>query len=360
MLPYIALIVLPVIFQHISLSKGTITLSADKKKSETAMKVFWFILLVLLVLRSEDTGRDLDNYKRIYETIAKSGWEQAIKRSAEVGYNFVNKLISFWDGSFRWLMILSAIASVYFTAKAYIKYSEDAVLTIATYLNFSCFLLLFSGLKQSIAMSLGFVAFELVRKKKIVPFLIIVVIATMFHASAFMLLFMYPLYHIRVRKGHLVFVIPALLIVFGFNQPIFTFLGNILESFTEYDTTITETGAYATLILFVILAVFSFVIPDEKKLDQDTIGLRSFLLFSVALQMFASLHPLAMRMNYYYIVFTPILVSRIVKCPSTYWLRVAKFARNVMVVYFILYFFITAPRDNVMDTFPYQFFWQTN
>ena len=162
MLPYIALIVLPVIFQHISLSKGTITLSADKKKSEMAMKVFWITLFVLLALRAETVGRDLPNYRYIYEYIARNSWEKALARSAEVGYSAMNKLISLWKDDFRWVLVASAILSVWLIAKAYVKYSEDAVLTIASYLNFSCFLLLFSGLRQSIAMSLGFVAFEFV------------------------------------------------------------------------------------------------------------------------------------------------------------------------------------------------------
>ena len=360
MLPYIVLIFLPVIFQHISLNKRTITLSADKKKSETAMKCFWLILFILLALRAETVGRDLPNYRYIYEYIARNNWEKALARSGEIGYTLLNKLISLFKDDFRWVLVASAILSVYFTAKAYVKYSEDAVLTIASYLNFSCFLLLFSGLRQSIAMSLGFVAFEFVRKKKIIPFLIIVAIALSFHTSAFMLLFMYPLYHIRVRRIYLVFIIPALALALVFNQQIFSVLGNILNSFTDYDTTINETGAYTTLILFVFLAIFSFLITDETTVDPDTVGLRSFLLFAVALQMFASLHSLAMRMNYYYIVFIPILLSRIIKCRSVYWSKVAKLARNVMVIYFILYFFITAPKDNVLDTFPYKFFWQTN
>ena len=78
-----------------------------------------------------------------------------------------------------------------------------------------------------------------------------------------------------------------LAILFIFNNQLFGFLVRILEKYTEYDGTITQTGAYTMLFLFIIFAIFSFVIPDEKAMDAETIGLRNFLLFSVAIQMFA-------------------------------------------------------------------------
>lgn len=323
------------------------------------MKIFWVLLFFLLSLRHETIGRDLQNYKYIYNWISDNSWEAAIGRSAEIGYSILNKIISLFTDDFRWVLVVTAFISVWFTAKAYIKYSEDAVLSMVIYLNVSCFIMLFSGLRQIIAMSLGFLAFEYTRKRKFLPFLTIVFIALLFHTSAFMLVFMYPLYHIKIRRENIIFIIPIMLMVYLFRQRIFSVLGVFLNYFTDYDTTIIETGAYTTLILFCIIAVFCFVIPDESKIDQDTFGMRSFLLFSIVLQMFASLHSLAMRMNYYYIMFTPILVSRIIQCRGKTWYKVAIIARNVMVVFFIAYFLINAPEDNALDTFPYHFFWES-
>lgn len=128
--------------------------------------------------------------------------------------------------------------------------------------------------------------------------------------------------------------------------------------FTKYDAAIAPTGAYSMLILFAILAFFAYVIPEGNELDSDTLGMRNFLLFSVILQMFAPLHSLAMRMNYYYIAFIPILIPRIISNRSKRWNQVALTARNVMIVFFTMYFFISAPNDNSLQTFPYHFFWE--
>ena len=80
-------------------------------------------------------------------------------------------------------------------------------------------------------------------------------------------------------------------------------LGVLLARFSGYDASITQTGAFTMLMLFVMFAVFAFLVPDDATLDAETIGLRNFLLLSIVLQMFAPLHTLAMRMNYYYIIF---------------------------------------------------------
>ena len=112
------------------------------------------------------------------------------------------------------------------------------------------------------------------------------------------------------------------------------------------------------IILFVMFAVFAFLIPDETKIDSETIGLRNFLLFSIVIQMFAPLHSLSMRMNYYYIVFIPLLLPKIIKYKSERYKQVAVVARHVMVIFFFIYFFINASVGGGLRVFPYHFFWE--
>ena len=85
--------------------------------------------------------------------------------------------------------------------------------------------------------------------------------------------------------------------MFLFNEQIFSVLGILLESFTGYDASITQTGAVTMLLLFAAFAVFAFLTPNDDAIEIETIGLRNFLLLSVVLQMFAPLHTIAMRMN---------------------------------------------------------------
>lgn len=359
---YVLLIILPLMVHHFKV-KQTVTYACGidnvNNRNRNAMALFWGMLTVLLLLRHESVGRDLPTYRYIFNFISRSSWSRSIWRSAEIGFNFLIKSIASLTGSFRLLIIVSAILGVYPIAKAYVKYSEDASLTIAVFLIMSNFVLFFSGLKQTIAISIGFIAFEFVKKKKLVQFAITVCIAMMFHASAFMIAFMYPLYHVRITKKWLWGIVPALVLVFAFNEQIFEVLTAFLMLFTDYYGTVSNTGAYTMLILFAGFAVFSYIVPDETTIDSDTIGMRNFLLMAIVIQMFAPLHTLAMRMNYYYIAFIPLLLPKVIKNRSERWNQVAVIFRHIMVVFFVMYFFATAPNDNVLDTFPYRFVWES-
>lgn len=355
MWPYILLVAVPLIIQN----KELCLTARDKqyRTKQLSMKLFWILLLVLLILRHDSVGRDLSTYRTIFQSIAQSDWKTAVFRNSEIGFNFLCKSISIFSVDFRYIIVISALLAVYSVSRAYIRYSNDTALTVSLLIITSNFVLLFSGLKQAIAISIGLLAFEQVRKRQIVVFLLITFIAMLFHTSAFMLLFMYPLYHLRLHKGSLLWIVPSLAIVFVFNEQLFSYLTNILALFTKYDGTIQYTGSYTMLVLFIIFAIFSYVVPDESSLDCDTLGMRNFLLFAVALQMFAPLHTIAMRMNYYYIIFIPLLIPRIINCCSQNWKQVAYTARHVMIIFFVSYFFIKVVSDNSLDAFPYHFIW---
>lgn len=359
MWPYILLIACPIVFHH-STMKDLYSSESGlfKENSEKAMKLFWGGVFMLLALRHENVGTDVSNYHNFFESISRSSWEKVLSDGTEIGYSLLNKIVSVSLKDFRWFLIIVAALSVYFIAKVYIKFSNDATLSIALVICMSNFVMMFSGLRQAIAISIGFLAFEFVREKKLFKFLLIVAIAMLFHISAFMLVFMYPVYHIRLTRNSLVAIIPVMGFVFLFNKQIFSILGSILSKYTDYDATISLTGAYSMLILFVLFAIFAYLIADEPKLDNDTIGLRNFLLLSIVLQMFAPLHTISMRMNYYYIAFIPLLLPRIIENRSKTWNQIAIIARYVMVVFFIAFFFITALEEKTLNAFPYRFFWE--
>ena len=209
-----------------------------------------------------------------------------------------------------------------------------------------------------LAIGVGMIAFSFVRRKKPISFLLAVAVAMSIHTSAFMLLIMYPLYHARINKKWAFFMIPLLLLAFVFNRQIFHVLGTLLQSYTDYDVVETSTGAYTMLLVFLAFTVFSFVIPDESEMDADTIGLRNFLLVALVLQMFVPLNYMAMRMNYYYIIFIPLLLPRIIERSSVRYRSIARASRNIMLAFFFLYFFYNARPGSYLHAVPYHFFWE--
>lgn len=355
MVLFYILLLFPILMQHCTI--GGIRINREKKKKKAL--AFFFVLLAFMVMfRHETVGSDTLNYRSIYERISGMSWDILKEQSAERGFLLYCKILSLFSREPQFFLAATALITTAMIYSTYKRLCTDPSLTIVLFCIMSTFVLMFSGVKQMLACGIGMVAYEYVRKNKILPFFLCVFAAMAIHSSAFMVAFMYPLYHVRITRKWLYFVVPVIVAIFVFNQAIFSFLLTMLSQFTEYEGKISATGAYTMLLLFAFFAVFAFLVPEESSLDQETIGMRNFLLFSLVLQMFAPLHTLAMRMNYYYLLFIPLLLPKIIACRSWRWNQVAIWGRDIMVVFFLLYFFMNAYGGGNLRVFPYHFCWE--
>ncbi len=352
MLLFVILLIVPVFIQHAKI-KGI----NYEKRCKFAITFFFVFLTALVALRHSTVGTDTNVYIYYFERFCTTSWRDLSDLSLEMGYSYFNKIISVFT---KQPQVFLAIAAILVSAMIYPTYRRlciDPSLTIVLFCTMSTFVMMFSGIRQMMAIAIGFIAYELTRRNKLLFFILAVLLATLFHTSAFMLIFMYPIYHAKITRKWLYVIAPLLVTMFVFNKQVFSVLGSILELYTRFSIDEASTGAYSMIILFAIFAVFAFLIPDEENLDKETIGLRNFLLLSIFIQMFAPLHTLAMRMNYYYIIFIPLLLPKIIEHKSDRWRQVAIVARHIMVVFFLLYFFVSFSQG-ALDVYPYHFFWE--
>lgn len=349
------LLVIPLAIQHIKIKGYSVEY---QKKNEFALFFFFALLTMLVALRHEGIGNDTRNYIKFFNAYKNVSWAEIERNNVELGFSYYNKFISLLAPVPQLFLSVTVFLTTAMIYPTYRRLGVDASLTIMIFCVMSTFEMMFSGIRQMLAVGIGFIAYECTRRKKLIPFLLCILMAILFHTSAFMLIFMYPLYHAKITQKWLFVIIPALTVIFAFNGPIFTVLRIIIERYTEYNAEIERTGAYTMLLLFIVFTVFAFLIPEESKLDVETVGLRNLLLLSVVIQMFAPLHTLAMRMNYYYIIFIPLLIPKIIQCRSTRWNQVAVTGRHIMVVFFLAYFFISASGGGGLHIFPYHFYWE--
>ena len=354
MLPYYLLCIIPCfpLFFRIKIRRRT-----ETTRDQRSIAWFFFVLFLLLALRSSSVGSDLPGYQAMFARFSMLSFAQISSVHTESGYVLLNKIVALLHGDFQWLLVLTAAISVIPIAAVYKKETEISYLTIALLLFTSDFIMLFSGLRQSIAIAIGMISYVFVKEKRPIYYLLLIFLAFLFHRSAIVLLLLYPVYHMSLTKKKLFFIIPMLIFIFLFSRQIFNFLLYIISDI--YSGEASATGAYLMLALFILFAVFSYVIPDEKKMDETTMGLRNILLLCVVLQMFAMWHSLAMRVNYYFIIFIPLLLPKIINRASTRWKSVAAASKYIMAAFFLFYFLIITPRNNSLDTFPYHFFWES-
>lgn len=369
MLPYILLVL-------ISAGGCWIAVSEDKKRKlyigtsvyirehNMALPFFFVLLFLLLALRGEAVGNDVENYKHIFRGYAQEELDTLLSLEPEVLFRVLNWGIGRITDNYQVVLAIFAAATLIPIAQVYCEDRRHSYLKMILFVNMVTFIMLFSGIRQSIAMALGMLAYRSVREKKKLKFLVLGLLAFGIHHSGFMVFFMYPLYHTRFKRKHLWLFVPLVVMVFVFNKEIFILLTSVLADFIDkYDAQTTQTGAVTSLILFLLFWGFSWVIPDERKTDREIEGLRNFMLFAVVLQAFAPLHALAMRMNYYYILFIPILIPKVVCASREENRQIAKWGRYVMCTFFTCYFVFSMWRayeveGSLLNTVPYVPFWR--
>ena len=373
MIPYLLLIAIAALFIFVAVdrtesARPVLCIGSNRldkiQRQNPALPVFFFLLFLMLACRSEVIGTDTQAYHHIFDVYGQQPIKYFDLWRSESLFRLLNWTVSRFTDNFQVLLAVVAALSLLPMAMLYCEDRRRSVIKITLFVGMATFVVLFSGIRQMLAVSLGVVAYRCVRKKKWILFLLVFFIAVGFHHSAFMILPMYPLYHLRLKKNHLWFVIPIILAVFVFNSQIFGVLNTLLERYDESYEAVqaSSTGAYMSLILFAAFAAFSYIVADETQMDEELYGLRNFLLLTVVLQCFAPLHTLAMRMNYYYIVFVPITVAKFVDIPRPSMKRIAEIAAWVITVYFLWDYISTIYTGYVtgvsaLDTVPYIPFW---
>lgn len=359
MIPYYLLVGVPTVMAL--LFTDAQDLERGRKHRRIIIGTFFAILFLILALRSESVGVDLKIYLPQYASIGRTPWSDIFERFSETEPAFValNKIIAgITMSNKQWfLCAIAAICTLAF-ARLYSRESENALLTLSIFLVLPTFPMLFSGLRQAVAIALVVPAYIFTREKKLIKFLITVVLATLFHTSAILVLIMYPVYHMKIKRSTLIIVLPVLALVFAFNREIFGLLQPLLGD--EYkDYVITETGSFTMLILFVLFAAFSYIAPRDRALDRETVGLRNLLVLSVAIQLFSPISTIAMRVNYYFIVLIPLLIPRIINRTSEKNRKIYKLIGFGMVAFFLVYYLVKANvGSDILQTYPYKAFWE--
>ncbi len=356
MFPYYILVGTPLLFSFFYglYDNG---LQAKKKKNYNII-IFFVIYFFLLAFRDVSVGIDLSSYLYYFNRVESMSWKAIVDYNAvELGYLFLNKAIQYISKDFQVFLGVAAAICCIPMAFLYYKESENGVISILLYLTAtSIFVLNFSGLRQAIAIAFAVPAFYCVKNKKIIKFIILVFIATFFHTSAWIMLIMYPVYHIKLGAKHAALLItPAVFVTFLFRNQIFNFLLKFVgEEYEEKYSSTENTGATTMIILIALFVIFSFIGVDKAKEDSEFNGFRNILVISLFLQLFATVNNVAMRFNYYFLLFLPITVTKVMNRASERDKSIMTVISIIFILFFTFYYFYDAYTGaDILQVYPY-------
>ena len=233
-----------------------------------------FIPFCLLGFR-EFSGIDDPVYLSIFEHIRK---ESVVKyffsSTMEPGYLFLNKVVSLFTSKYIYMQIIATFIPFLFLYKSFIRYERHAnIFIILLFLNsFIFFQILAAGLvRMFIAIAIIIYAFSLIYSKELKKYVFLVLVASLFHYSALLMLvftyFFFPkVESIRVWKKFTfisTLIMPFIILVVIYIAS--HFLG---ERYLRYTQILNENISISTFdaIPFIIIAlVFKKNIPKNEQ-----------------------------------------------------------------------------------------------
>lgn len=244
----------------------------EVKKSERNTKLFLGITSVVMIvvsfLRADNVGIDYIQYSDYFAQMREGGWaffigEQNMYRS-EIGYSFLNYLVSLVTGNVHVYMLVVAIITVGLTAFLLYKYSPIPWIGMFVFLTFGFFGNSLCFLRQSLGIAIFLLAIPHLKNKKIIPYMLLVLLSATFHKSMLIMIPIYFLAQIKIDWKPITFYSVATFLILYFSWDLFNFVTEF--AFQHYRT---EDGMYymmgrdwPTAFVPVLMAVATLVFRD--------------------------------------------------------------------------------------------------
>ena len=337
-----------------------------KKSTRTAMRLIIFPMIVIVGLRSIEIGNDTITYLRTFSNLKYFSILEVISGNfrIEKGYLIYNKIIQNIYPEYWFFLFITSLAIFYAIHLHIKKNSYNTFLSVFLLISFGYYGQTMNITRQMIAISLILIAYEKLKVKRNISFVLMIILASFFHKTA--IIFM-SIYFLREKKySHrnfkafmlasiIINLIGMVLIRTIVRLPFFSrFAGYIGGNYIGQMNIGSLFGIIISLSSICSLYYTYAIKCNTKKLKSETsieMWICSFGFLFSSLTLTGSIMS---RIALYFMFFN-----------ITFITKVLKFSRNkriwtviVLVLAFTYFSIIMLLRPEWNYIYPYRFFWQ--
>lgn len=364
MFTYIIIMILIVLIGLFLLLNNKLSIN---KKIKTYLFLCFIILGGISSLRGLGVGNDTYGYYLDFNKTNNISWEVIYNSfkiyivegiGKDVGYNILVKTFQIFSSEFQFFLLFVSVFFYYCFYKFIINNNIGSI--TGTILSLIVFYVLFyfvfsmTALRQSITMACTFIAYDFIKKNKLIPFLLIILIASFIHKS---ILIYIPFYFLCKIKKTRVFLILCLLlfpILLIFKNSFLSFI-NLFAGENVYEE---NDGAgvffFATIIITLTLAV----IIQYKSLIKNDIYINHYIIalgVTLILLPLAWVHSALLRISMYFSIFLIFIIPRLLFTIPKLSFKI-KFNLTICIICTLLFLFIKS--NSSKDNKEYRFFWE--
>ena len=289
---------------------GALLIYTGNEESRGVRKKIFVIItciqwILISGLRADSVGADTENYLNIFDEHAKMTWKEtfnivrqyfrgelhndAINSDLEPLFIVFNKLVSVF--TLNHVVYKFVIAIIFTTALgSYVyKYSDDPCLSFIIYGGLFYNMFSLTGYRQVLAVAIATLwGYKFIRERKLIPFLLCLIIGTLLHKSLIVMALFYFLANKKITKNYIFLIVGIITFELLFSNQVF----NVMKEFMGYDEYVGNYGfsQWIFAIFFVALTFVAFlqyksVVELEPKANQYYNGLiLSWLFFPLLIQ----------------------------------------------------------------------------
>lgn len=325
------------------------------KEKETRKKVFLYgafiQLFLFLSLRTTEGKTDLPNYFYFFDKCNQVGWGKIFSYRYEPLFIIYTKIIANILNNKQLFLVITAFISLLGPLYIIKKYSKNYFLSVFLFITFQFFTYDFYLLRQVIAMSILLLSLKFVEERKLIKFIIMIILATCFHMSACLFIIVYWLAKIKIDNKKMLMIAGIMIAIFLFGDSIINVALSII--YQNYADAIEEGGGY---FYFAVLLCVFFIVTMLKgaflKQQKTNLMWYNILIIAIFIQLFAIQKPIISRVTIYYSIALIIVLPNVIQCFKEKNLRLLA---NVMICIVFFLFYLTRLGSEIYGD--YQFFW---
>ena len=350
MIYYIIAALFPILMHYVN----TIYNSGGTEKHKTRTRdilllVAFLPVFLLFVLRDKYIGADTSVYVNIFSEIDKISFSKIIYGNyykKDVGFYVFTKIIRLVSSNYTFYFFVIGLV-IYLTLFFFFrKYAGNPFFAITFLILLGTQSFFETGLRQTLAVCACIWSIKFIINKKIIKYLLCVILAYSFHKSAFIFLITFFLAFINKTSTRIIFF-SIITIVFVI---MFVPFQNAFNQILGYEYTIEETGnGFIFLAVLIVLFIFALISNNKEEKDENiskvVINLAIICLIFWVLRLISRT---AERISYYFIIPFYAFISKSYYKDSEDMVKVIAF----LGILFSLILFVTRNID-----MNYQFFW---
>ena len=327
-------------------------------KSKLTKKIYFSTLTIQMTLiaglRSYNVGWDTRSYVWFFSRAVNYDLRFILTNDVELekGYVLLEYFTSKISTNPTVLFTIIALFYSISVGRFIYKNSKNPILSYVIFISMGFYTFSMTALRQTIAIGIILFSFEFIKKRKFIPFLLLVLLASTFHYSALVFLPFYFIGYKKFTRPYVLLTLSTIPLVFVFRDQLFS----ILNQISGYGYSDLEKEGPTTLFMLLILVFIGGIIQRKSILNKEKDNTLYFnsTYMSIILATMAFIHPATLRVGYYYMLFLVLFIPEIIHSLSDK--RIKAFA-YIAVILALLFLYIR--NLNPSSPFvPYEFFWQ--